>query len=120
VDNTVLARKVAVGVIEIGEVKKLIFLQRAADAGAGGVTIFRSLDAVRVTVGRFQGSVAEEPIPGAVRAVAAALGNGVDDAAHGAPELGGEAVGKYLEFLHGVLRKLAADARAPGVLIVET
>ena len=42
------------------------------------------------------------------------------DAAHGAAELGREAVGEHLEFLHRVLRELAADARAAGVLVVET
>ena len=45
--------------------------------------------------------------------------DGVDHAAHGASELGREAVGQHLEFLHRVLRNLAADARAAGVLVVE-
>ena len=120
VDDAVLAREIAVGVIEIGEVEELVLLQRAAEAGAGGVPPFRSLDAVGVAVGRFQRAVAEEPVAGAVRVVAAALGDGVDHAAHGAAELGREAVGEHLEFLHGVLRELAADARAAGVLVVET
>ena len=48
------------------------------------------------------------------------LGDGVDNAAHGAAEFGREAVGQHLEFLHGILRNLAADARAAGILVIET
>ncbi len=36
VDDAVLAGEIAVGVVEVGEVEKLVFLDRAADAGTGG------------------------------------------------------------------------------------
>ncbi len=55
-----------------------------------------------------------------MRVVAAAFGYGVDDAAHGTAEFGREAVGEHLEFLHRILRELAADAGAAGVLVIET
>ena len=79
---------------------------------------FRSLDPVGVAVGGFQRAVAEEPVAGAVNVILSALGNRVDDAAHGAAELGREAVGQHLEFLHRVLRELRADTGAAGVLVV--
>src|SRR5208337_1035182 len=55
----------------------------------------------------------------AVNLIAAALGDGVDHAAHGAAIFGGEVGGDYLEFLHRVGRDLRLDAGSSRVLVVE-
>src|SRR4029077_8914332 len=76
-------------------------------------------DAVGVAVGGVQRAVAEEPVGSAVRIVASTARDGVDHAAHGAAEFGGEAIGENLEFLDGILRDLGGDAGAAGVLVIE-
>src|SRR5258707_12604878 len=51
--------------------------------------------------------------------VGAALGNGVDNAAHGVAILSREVVGDNLKLLHGLLGDGAGDAGTPRVLVVE-
>src|ERR1035441_7161341 len=109
-----------IGEIKIDEVEQLVLLQRAAQTGAGGVPPFGKIVSIGVTVRGFQSAVAEEPVAGAVGFVLAALGDGVDYAAHGAPKFGREAIRQYLEFLDSVLRESGADAGTAGVLVVET
>src|SRR5205823_11487201 len=66
VDDAVDRREIALYKLEIGEVKKLVFPEGAAQAAAGLVPPFGSVDTVGVAVGSVQRAVAEEPIGGAV------------------------------------------------------
>src|SRR5450759_4558147 len=80
---------------------------------------FRTLDAIGVTIRRFERPVAEEPIARTMYSVGSAPGDSVDNAAHRTSKFGREAIGKHLEFLDGVLGKLAANTGSPGILVVK-
>ncbi len=79
----------------------------------------RRIDSVGGRIGGAQCPVAEKPIGAAVISVGAALGNGVHDAARGAPVFRQEVAGHHLEFLDGILRDVVG-AGAAGVLVVES
>src|SRR5207244_2208745 len=119
VDDAIQTGKIALDELEVAEVEKLVLLEGATERTPGLVPPFREVKAVGVAVGGIQRAVAEEPVAGTVGVILTALGNGVNDTAQCAAELGREAMGKHLELLDGVLRNLGGDAGAAGILIVE-
>lgn len=110
-------REVAAGDFAVKEVEQLVAPDGAADGAARLVAPLGRVEG-GVAVARVEVLVAEEPEPGAMHLVGAALGDGVDDAADGAAEFGREARALHLELLHGVLADVGADARAAGVFVV--
>ena len=109
--------KVAAREIAVHEKEQLILLDRAAQREAGLVPGLVG-SKTRERVAGIERLVAEIPETAAVQVVGAALGNGVDHAAHHAAVLGGGVGGNHLELLHGILRDLRGDARASRVLVV--
>ena len=111
-------RKAAIGEIEVDKVKQLVLDDRAAQAGAA----FHALlgwNEGREGVAGIESSAAEKVETVAMQLVGAALGDGVDHAAHGTPILGGIILGDNLELLYGILRDLRLNACAPGVFVVK-
>ena len=99
------------------EVEQLVLDDGPAHGAAKLVALLRGREGGE-RIARVEPGAAVEPEASAVDLVAAALGHGVDHAAHGAAVLGRKVRGHHLEFLHRVLRNLRGDARSAGVLVV--
>ena len=93
--------EIAAGDFGVEEVEEPVLFDGTTDGAAELVAALIGTEG-SIAIAGVEVLIAKEPEGGTVDAVAAGLGDGVDDAAGGTAEFGG-ATGDDLEFLNGVL-----------------